>query len=75
MVGGSEGVEGELDEEASDEDAGLEAGNDGAVTVMLGVTGDDADTMEPGVASVGKAVGADVGQQVPDAERGRPQGC
>jgi hypothetical protein len=64
------GVEGELDEEADDEGvgleaddddegAGLESGDDGAVAVMLGVTGNDADTMDPGVAGEGEATGAD----------------
>jgi hypothetical protein len=73
IVGGGGGVDGELDEEAGDEGArleaddddegaGLEAGNDGAVAVMLGVIGDDADTMEPGVAGAGKAAGVEAGR-------------
>jgi hypothetical protein len=73
IVGGGRGVEGELNEEAGDEGtgleaddddegAGLEAGDDGAVAVTLGVTGDDADTMEPGVAGTGEAAGADAGR-------------
>jgi hypothetical protein len=70
--GGGGGVEGELDEEASDEGAGLEAddddegagleaGDNGAGAMMLGVTGDDADTVELGIAGVGEAAGADAG--------------
>jgi hypothetical protein len=70
VVGGGRGVEGELDEEVGDEGAGLEvddddegagleAGDDGAVAVTLGATGDDADTVEPGVGCAGEAAGAD----------------
>jgi hypothetical protein len=73
IVGGGGGVEGELEEEAGDEGAGLEAddddegagleaSDDGAVAVTLGVTGDDADTVEPGVAGASEAVGAEAGR-------------
>jgi hypothetical protein len=73
VVGGGGGVEGDLDEEAGDEGvgleaddddegAGLEAGDDGAVAVTMGVTGDDADTVEPGVTGAGEAAGADTGK-------------
>jgi hypothetical protein len=72
VVRGGGGVEGKLDEEAGDEGAGLEASNgnegtgleageDGAVAVMLGVAGDNTDTVDLGVAGVGEAAGADAG--------------
>jgi hypothetical protein len=41
---------------------GLEAGDDGAVVVTLGVIGDDADIVELGIAGAGEAAGVDAGR-------------